>query len=200
MDRNLIKDSAWKVVLHDGDLATIGAICTLWAFIEMQIDMMLERLHDLEPRQFKELTGDKQIGSKIDMLKVAADRADDPLITAELKIVCDHLKPAAADRNQAVHGRWGAHITRTKQGALRRSPEPMAQSAKGRQPLPAARLAEVLKTTAELTARVEDIALVVIPELQTAPRPHGGRGYSFGQILPEGVKVARGEDIVVEFE
>jgi hypothetical protein len=199
MDRNLVSGSAWKVVLDDPSLWSIGCICTLWAFIDINIDLMLQTLHQIDPDQLTELVGDKMLGSKVDLLKRAADRASNKDAGIRLKNLCDRLKPLAADRNHIVHGTWGYEMTKVR-GQMRISKEPRAQSNKGRQAFPSSRLPRLLKQTADVTAEVERVASEFLPDLANAPMPVGGRTIYFGSMGEDEPAPKAGEERTIQFE
>lgn len=107
---------AFVVPLNPAQLAQLGYIAVLWGQIDFIIDELLLFAFKIDANMRKTLIGDKQIGSRLDLLANNLAGIRPKATRAKIQRFCATLQRTKADRNTAFHGAWGRHASKTKTG------------------------------------------------------------------------------------
>lgn len=105
-DQQKLSSPLYLIPLHDEELVVLGRITIMWAHVDSQLDMVLERLFPLPHGQLDMLLGEKLVGAKVRLIRDRAKDEAEPL-KAILIDMCEAMSAAIGDRNTVTHGRWG---------------------------------------------------------------------------------------------
>lgn len=116
---------AFRVPLTQAQLAEMGYIAVLWGQVDFIIDELLLFAFKIGPDKRRILIGDKQIGSRVDLLANNLTAIRPKATRALVQKFCSVVQRNKTDRNTAFHGAWGWHVK-----GLGRPGEPAARTSK----------------------------------------------------------------------
>lgn len=93
--------------------ARLGRIAVLWGQIDMILDQLLDKTIGITSKQRMTLIGDKQFGSKLDMLSRHIADIQDGDTRENIKEFWELSNQTKTLRNRAFHGIWGFRCVRT---------------------------------------------------------------------------------------
>lgn len=101
---------AFQVPLTDDQLAEMGYIAVLWGQVDFIIDELLLFAFKIGADKRQVLIGDKQLGSRVDLLANNLSAIRPKATKALVQRFCAVVRKSKNDRNTAFHGAWGWYI------------------------------------------------------------------------------------------
>lgn len=184
----------FNIPLSDSELVLLGKIAVLWGRIDEGFDVVFRSVLQIDTALYQKAFGDKMIGARLALFKLALGQISDPSVKSECELFCDALEVVIPDRNTAMHSLWGLYALdptyrNFKTGALNR------QKPKVR--FYADQLATLHDRLAELTNLLSRLVLHLV---SPGDPPQGGNTYYFAPSPPDGrahgVTFLRGDVIV----
>ena len=88
----------------------MGRIAVLWGQVDFIIDELLLFAFKIDPGKRQILMGDKQIGSRVDLLANNLNAIRPKETKALVQRFCVVVRRIKTERNTAFHGAWGWHV------------------------------------------------------------------------------------------
>ena len=103
----------YSPLTHDQH-AQIGRIAILWGQIDMFVDGILTHVLGISAELRRELFSERQIGSKLDVLKSFCLKISDHDGKKEVQKFIEIVYQSKAMRNRCFHGTWGYRVLKSK--------------------------------------------------------------------------------------
>ena len=102
-----LPEPAYHIPLDDAQFATLGRISAIFAQMDEFLGIVIRRIYNLSPEQFKALLGEKMLSARISALEAAASRH--PKATKSITEFVGFMRKVIPDRNLVMHGSWAQH-------------------------------------------------------------------------------------------